>query len=104
MTSLTEDIIRVLLTNMGAMSINLEGTEGDEAELYIDFRNIYIAFLLKLSPSQLRDFNDKILYKIQSKVPEHRQAYEFILVALCYIDPTLSKKVLDHSYKQIITT
>lgn len=97
--NMTEDIIRILLENMEAMSINLEGTESEEAELYIDFRNIYMVFLLRLNEEQIASFSDKILYKIKTSVPEHRQAYEFIVVGLCYMNKSLPRKILDICYK-----
>ena len=84
------------------MSINLETTEGEEAELYLDFRNIYLVFLLRLSPTQIEELSDKILYKIKSNVPEHKQAYEFIIVGLCYANSSLPKKIIDHCFKQIL--
>jgi hypothetical protein len=35
------------------MSIGLEGSEADQAELYIDFGNIFFPFLLRLDSAQL---------------------------------------------------
>jgi hypothetical protein len=46
---------------------------------------------------------DKILYKIKTMVPGHRQAYEFVVVVLSYKNPDFAKKVLDAMYKQIVT-
>ena len=46
---------------------------------------------------------DKILYKIKTMVPGHRQAYEFVVVVLSYKNPDFAKKVLDTMYKQIVT-
>lgn len=73
--NLVEDIINVILNNMDAMAINLEGTEGEEAELYIDLRNIYFPFILRLSEQQIKEMSDKMLYKIKNSIPEHRQSY-----------------------------
>lgn len=51
--SLVDDSISLLLSNLDSMSIGLEGSEGDQAELYIDFGNIFFPFLLRLDSSQL---------------------------------------------------
>lgn len=47
---------------------------------------------------------DKLLFKIKSKVPEHTEAYEFILVCLTYKEPTFARKVIDALYRQIVST
>lgn len=36
-------------------------------------------------------------------VPSHRQAYEFVIVCLCYKNPEFSIKILDYIYKQAVT-
>lgn len=45
-----------------------------------------------------------MLYKIKNSIPEHRQSYEFLIVALCYVNQSLPKKILDFVFKQIISS
>jgi hypothetical protein len=39
------------------MSIGLEGSEGDQAELYIDLANIFFPFILRLDTKQIKRFS-----------------------------------------------
>lgn len=78
--------------------------EGQQAELYTDFKNIYFNFILRLNDEQIRNMCDKLLFKIKTMVPTHRQAYEFIIVALTFKSPEFTKKIADFLYKQIVSS
>jgi hypothetical protein len=70
--SLVEDSISLILDNLEPMSIGLEGsTDGDQADLYIDFGNVFFPFLIRLDPKQLELFSEKFLYRLTHQIPEH---------------------------------
>lgn len=68
------------------MSIGLEGSEGDQAELYIDFANIFFPFILRLDQKQVELFTDKFIYRLMNQIPEHQNSYEQLSIALTFID------------------
>ena len=47
--NLTNDIIEILEENMDAMYINLENADTDEVEVYVDFKNIFFNFIIRLN-------------------------------------------------------
>ena len=53
------------------MSIGLEGSEGEQAELYIDLSNIFLPFLLRLDEKQLASFAQRFTYRLVNQIPEH---------------------------------
>ena len=50
------DCIDTILANLDSMSIGLDGADGEQAELYLDFANIFLPFLIKLDQDQLKKF------------------------------------------------
>lgn len=68
----------------------------------MDLGNIYLPFLLRLSPQQITIFSEKFLFHLVSQIPEHQEAFEMIAVGLCYIDPTFTKKIFKYIEKELI--
>jgi hypothetical protein len=58
----------MLLENLESMSIGLEDSEDEQAELYIDFANIYFPFFLRLDESQISSFSERFIYKLTNTV------------------------------------
>jgi hypothetical protein len=54
---LVEESLTLMIANMEAMSMGLEGSEGEQAELYMDLGNIFLPFLLRLTPQQITIFS-----------------------------------------------
>lgn len=67
--SLVEDSLAIVLGNLEPMSIGLEGSEGEQAELYIDLSNIFFPFLLRLDKKQLSSFAQRFTYRLVNQIP-----------------------------------
>ncbi len=67
--SLVEDSLATVLNNLEPMSIGLEGSEGEQAELYIDLSNIFFPFLLRLDQKQLSSFAQRFTYRLINQIP-----------------------------------
>lgn len=44
-----ETALELLMDNLDSISVGLEGAESEQAELYIDFANIFFPFFLRLT-------------------------------------------------------
>ena len=84
--NMMEEVLEIILDTLDAISIGLQDGEEDQAELYLDFANIFLPFFLKLDSKQIQTFSEKFVYRLANQVPEHQQAYEYIAIALTYID------------------
>lgn len=67
--SLVDDSLAIVLGNLEPMSIGLEGSEGEQAELYIDLSNIFFPFLLRLDEKQLSSFAQRFTYRLINQIP-----------------------------------
>ena len=84
------------------MSIGLEDTEEDQAELYVDFANIFLPLFLRLDQQQIDAFSEKFIFRLASTVPEHNGAYEAIAISLAYIDSSFAGKMYKHIRSKIL--
>ena len=48
-----DDTLTMMLENLDALSISLEGSDDDQAELYIDLANIFLPFFVRLDSKQI---------------------------------------------------
>lgn len=100
--SALNETLELFLDNLEAMSIGLQDAEEEQAELFIDFGNIYLPLFLRLDQEQIVNFSDKFIYKLTSKVPEHEEAYELIAIALTFIDDSFPGKVFKHLRSKLL--
>ena len=66
-----DDTLTLLLEILEPMSISLEDANDDQAELYLDFANIFLPFFVRLDQPQIDAFQDKFIYKLVNQIPEH---------------------------------
>ena len=91
--SMVDDTLTLILEILEPMSISLDEADEDQAELYVDFANIFMPFFIRLDQEQINKFGEKFLYRLANQVPEHSQVYEYISIAMTFIDDSFASKV-----------
>ena len=102
--SMVDDTLTLILDILEPMSISLDEADEDQAELYVDFANIFMPFFIRLDQEQINKFGEKFLYRLANKVPEHSQVYEYISIAMTFIDDTFASKVFKILKGKILTS
>lgn len=52
-------------------------------------------FFVRLDEEQITKFSEKFLYRLANQVPEHPQVYEYISIALTFINESFSSQVFN---------
>ena len=80
----------------------MDDLDGEETEIYIEFKNFFFPFILRFDDKQLLDFSDKFTYKLKEGIPSNKAVYEMITSTICFINKNFSKVVVDFVYKNLV--
>jgi len=101
--SMVDDTLTMILDILEPMAISLDDADDDQAELYVDFANIFLPFFVRLDEEQISRFGEKFLYRLANQVPEHTQVYEYLSIALTLIDDSFAHKVFKIIKSKLLT-